>query len=72
MIQLEMDMLYDERNDVSHLKNGPYCIPWTQRNAKQISVGSRPLVVMTSWIHTRGSSLFEYVWSVCRIYGYRI
>ena len=24
-------------------------------------VGSRPLVVMTSWIHTRGSSLFEYM-----------
>ena len=24
-------------------------------------VGSRPSVVMTSWIHTRGSSLFRYM-----------
>ena len=30
-------------------------------------------MVMTSWIHTRGSSLFGYVYPVCRIsdIGYR-
>ena len=32
-----------------------------------LSVGSRPPGIMTSWIHTPGSSLFEYVYPVCRI-----